>query len=101
MVGAGRFVEVFVDTPLEECERRDVKGIYGKARRGEIKGFTGIDDPYETPVNPEVTLDTVAYTSTSNARFLLQYLIEQGFVREQVSLLSTNGEGWENSVKVW
>jgi sulfate adenylyltransferase len=92
MVGAGRFVEIFVDTPLEECERRDVKGMYGKARRGEIKGFTGIDDPYETPVNPEVTLDTVAYTSTSNARFLLQYLIEQGFVREHLPSLSTNAK---------
>jgi sulfate adenylyltransferase len=73
-----------VDTPLEECERRDVKGMYDKARRGEIKGFTGIDDPYETPVNPEITLDTVAYTATSNARFILNYLIEVGFVREQL-----------------
>jgi sulfate adenylyltransferase len=78
-----------------------VKGTYGKARRGEIKGFTGIDDPYETPVNPEVTLDTVAYTSTSNARFLLQYLIEQGFVREQAPSLSTNRKGWDNGAKVW
>jgi adenylylsulfate kinase-like enzyme len=51
-----RFVEVFVDTPLEECERRDPKGLYAKARAGELKGMTGIDDPYEPPANPELTL---------------------------------------------
>jgi bifunctional enzyme CysN/CysC len=50
------FVEVFVDTPIEECERRDPKGLYAKARAGEITGFTGIDDPYEAPVDPELTL---------------------------------------------
>lgn len=52
------FIEVYVATPLDECERRDVKGLYGKARRGEITGFTGIDDPYEAPEKPEVTIDT-------------------------------------------
>ncbi len=52
------FVEVFVDTPLEECERRDVKGLYAKARRGELKNFTGIDSPYEAPIHPEVHLQT-------------------------------------------
>ena len=52
------FVEVYVATPLEECERRDVKGLYARARRGEIKDFTGIDDPYEPPEHPELTLDT-------------------------------------------
>jgi bifunctional enzyme CysN/CysC len=50
------FVEVFVDTPLDECERRDPKGLYAKARRGEIKNFTGIDDPYEAPLSPELVL---------------------------------------------
>jgi len=54
------FVEIYVATPLDECERRDVKGLYARARRGEIKNFTGIDDPYETPENPELTLDTRA-----------------------------------------
>jgi sulfate adenylyltransferase len=53
------FMEVFVDTPLEVCEERDTKGLYAKARRGEITGFTGIDDPYEPPTHPEITLDTV------------------------------------------
>ena len=52
------FIEIYVSTPLEECERRDIKGLYAKARRGEITGFTGIDDPYEAPVSPEVTIDT-------------------------------------------
>lgn len=52
----GDFIEIFVDTPLEVCEKRDPKGLYRKARAGEIKGFTGIDDPYEAPLNPEVTL---------------------------------------------
>jgi adenylylsulfate kinase len=52
------FVEVYVATPLEECERRDVKGLYARARRGEIRNFTGIDDPYEPPEHPELTLDT-------------------------------------------
>jgi bifunctional enzyme CysN/CysC len=55
----GEFVEVFVDTPLEECERRDVKGLYAKARRGELKNFTGIDSDYEPPEAPEIHLKTV------------------------------------------
>jgi bifunctional enzyme CysN/CysC len=54
----GEFVEVFVDTPIEECERRDVKGLYAKARRGELKNFTGIDSPYEVPEAPEVRVST-------------------------------------------
>jgi adenylylsulfate kinase len=56
------FVEIYVSTPLEECERRDVKGLYARARRGEIRNFTGIDDPYEAPDHPELTLDTRALT---------------------------------------
>ncbi|HYC33272.1 MAG TPA: adenylyl-sulfate kinase [Gemmatimonadales bacterium] len=59
---APRFVEIYVSTPLDECERRDVKGLYARARRGEIKNFTGIDDPYEPPVAPELTLDTRTLT---------------------------------------
>lgn len=81
MIGADRFIEVFVDTPLEVCEQRDAKGIYAQARRGEIKNFTGIDDPYENPLNPEVTLDTVTQTAEQNARRILTTLIEQGFVQ--------------------
>jgi sulfate adenylyltransferase len=81
LVGSDHFVEVFVDTPLEVCEQRDVKGMYAKARRGETKGFTGIDDPYEAPLHAEITLDTVAYTPEENARRIFGYLLERGFVR--------------------
>jgi sulfate adenylyltransferase len=82
MVDAERFVEVFVDTPIEVCEARDVKGMYAKARRGEIKGFTGIDDPYEAPLSPELTLTTVGATPLENAELVLAYLLEAGFVRQ-------------------
>jgi len=81
MVGSERFIEVFVDTPLEECERRDVKGMYAKARRGEIKDFTGIDDPYEPPLHPEIRLDTLQCSVEENARRILDLLIQRGFVR--------------------
>jgi sulfate adenylyltransferase len=81
MVGGGEFIEIFVDTPLEVCEERDVKGMYAKARRGEIKHFTGIDDPYERPENPEITLDTTSHSPEDNARRVIEYLVEQGFVR--------------------
>ena len=81
MVGAGRFIEVFVNTPLEVCEQRDSKGMYAKARRGEITGFTGIDDPYEAPENPEITLDTVGNSVRHNARLILSHLTEERFVR--------------------
>jgi sulfate adenylyltransferase len=83
MVGAENFVEVFVDTPLDVCESRDVKGFYAKARRGEIKDFTGIDDPYELPLHAEITVETVDRSPEENARFILTYLIERGFVRAQ------------------
>jgi sulfate adenylyltransferase len=81
MMAPGHFVEVFVDTPLAVCEARDVKGMYAKARRGEIKDFTGIDDPYEPPVNPEITLDTVANDRERNAKIILDYLVRTGLVR--------------------
>lgn len=58
IVGPENFVEIFVNTPLEECERRDVKGLYAKARAGEINNFTGINAPYEAPVNPDIEIDT-------------------------------------------
>ena len=80
MVGADNFLEVFVDTPLEVCEQRDVKGMYAKARRGEIKGFTGIDDPYEAPENPELRLNTVDFTAEQNAHIVIDHLAGRGFV---------------------
>ncbi|MFN8529083.1 MAG: bifunctional sulfate adenylyltransferase/adenylylsulfate kinase [Anaerolineae bacterium] len=91
MVGGDQFVEVFVDTPLEVCEQRDVKGLYAKARRGELKEFTGIDDPYEAPLNPELTLNTVENTPEENAHAILNYLAEQGFVLLPEAEISTNG----------
>jgi sulfate adenylyltransferase len=81
MMDEDQFIEVFVDTPLSVCEQRDVKGMYAKARRGEIKEFTGISDPYETPLNPEITLDTVDCTPEENARRIMAELAERGFVR--------------------
>ncbi len=81
MTGQDHFVECFVDTPLAVCEERDVKGLYAKARRGEIKGFTGIDDPYEAPNHAEIVLDTVNATAEENARTIISYLIEKGFVK--------------------
>lgn len=80
MVGEDKFIEVFVDTPIEVCEQRDAKGLYAKARRGEITGFTGVDDPYEEPRNPEITLDTVAFTPEQNARKIVEYLENEGLV---------------------
>jgi sulfate adenylyltransferase len=80
MMTPGHFIEVFVDTPLAVCEARDVKGMYARARRGEIKDFTGIDDPYEPPFRPELTLDTVRFAPEQNARRILAYLAEHGFI---------------------
>jgi sulfate adenylyltransferase len=81
MIGEEHFIEVFVDTPLDVCEQRDAKGMYLKARRGELKGFTGIDDPYESPAHPNITLDTISHTAAANAQTILEYLIQRGFVR--------------------
>ena len=80
MMGRDTFVEIFVDTPLDVCESRDTKGMYAKARRGEIKGFTGIDDPYEMPENAEITLDTTRMTVDENADLILQYLASRNLV---------------------
>jgi sulfate adenylyltransferase len=82
MIGAEQFVMVFVDTPLEVCEQRDSKGLYAKARRGEIQSFTGVNDPYEPPIDPEIVLTTTDYSPEANARRLLTYLIDRGFVLE-------------------
>lgn len=83
MIGNDKFVEVFVDTPLAICEERDVKGMYAKARSGELRGFTGIDDPYEPPLQPEIILDTVNHTPEQNAHLIKDYLIEQGIIHSE------------------
>ncbi len=80
MVGDDRFLEVFVDTPLAVCESRDVKGMYAQARSGAIKGFTGIDDPYEEPQAAEIVLDTTAASASENSKRILTLLRQRGFV---------------------
>jgi sulfate adenylyltransferase len=90
IVGQENYIEVFVDTPLEVCEQRDTKGLYARARRGEIQGFTGIDDPYEQPQHPEITIGTLARTPEENAREVLNMLIEKGFVRAEEVVLNGN-----------
>ena len=70
----GEFFEVFVDTPLAEAERRDVKGLYRKARRGELKNFTGIDSPYEPPEKPEIHIDTTRLEPDAAAERIVGYL---------------------------
>lgn len=71
------FVEIYISTPLEECERRDVKGLYEKARNGEITQFTGIDDPYEAPENPELEIDTTDISVDDAVDMVIQYLEER------------------------
>ncbi len=82
LMGPGEFVEVFVDTPLEVCEARDPKGLYKKARAGEISGFTGLDAPYEPPVEPEVHLKTMELTVDEAAARVISYLEEQDILGE-------------------
>ncbi len=85
MVGKDHFVEVFVDTPIEVCEARDTKGMYARARRGEIKDFTGVDDPYEEPVAPEITLTTTECPPDDKAHKIIGYLFEKGFLLPQTT----------------
>lgn len=74
------FIEIFVDTPVEICEERDPKGLYKKARKGEIKGFTGIDDPYESPDNPELVLKTESRSPEKVAGEIFEYLCNRGLL---------------------
>jgi adenylylsulfate kinase len=76
----GEFIEVFVNCPIEECERRDPKQLYAKARRGEIKDFTGIDSPYEIPVNPEITLSSDLLSVEEAVEQVFTYLREKNFL---------------------
>lgn len=75
IIGQDDFIEVFVSTPLEECERRDVKGLYAKARRGEIKNFTGISAPFEAPENPAISLDTSKLSVEQSVNRLLDLIL--------------------------
>jgi adenylylsulfate kinase len=76
----GGFIEVFVDCPLEVCETRDVKGLYRKARAGQIPDFTGISSPYEPPLNPELTLNTSSHPLDECTRRLVKFLLEEKII---------------------
>jgi sulfate adenylyltransferase len=84
MVGEDSFITVFMDTPVEVCEQRDVKGLYAKARQamqdGKPMGFTGVDDPYEPPIDPEITLKGFDSTPEENAQIVIKYLEGQGYL---------------------
>ena len=75
IIGPDDFLEVYVSTPIEECERRDVKGLYAKARKGEIKNFTGVSAPFEAPVHPALTLDTSVLSLEESVNKLLELIL--------------------------
>src|SRR5207247_11348940 len=81
----GPFVEVFVKASVDECARRDVKGLYAKAFAGEITGFTGVDDPYEAPEHPELVINTEEHEPEESARLIVDRLAELGLVRDEVA----------------
>ena len=79
MMAEGEFVEIFVDTPLEVAEERDVKGLYKRARAGEIKNFTGLDSPYEAPENAEIVINTVDRSPEQAANEIVNWMRERGW----------------------
>tara|TARA_B100000315_G_C14065772_1_gene358317 strand:- start:76 stop:531 length:456 start_codon:yes stop_codon:yes gene_type:complete len=84
IIGNENFIEVFVNTDLSVCERRDTKGLYKKARAGEIKGFTGIDDPYEKPSNPELVVETDKQDVQESAQTIIDYLVEERVISNSI-----------------
>jgi bifunctional enzyme CysN/CysC len=83
LLGAEEFVEVYVDAPLSVAESRDPKGLYKKARRGELKNFTGVDSPYEAPEQPEVHLETARLAPEQAAHIVIETLLRKGIVRAE------------------
>jgi len=77
---AGEFIEIFVDTPLAVCERRDPKGLYKKARRGELQNFTGLDSPYEPPQKPELVLDALNESAEDLADRVIAFMQQRGML---------------------
>lgn len=75
----GSFIEIYISTSIEQCEQRDVKGLYALAREGKLTGFTGIDDPYEVPLNPEITIDTAQYTIAESVDLIINYLMSERY----------------------
>ena len=86
------FVEVFVHATVEECARRDVKGLYARALAGEITGFTGVDDPYEAPQSPEIYIDTMSQEPDESLQRILDRLVEIGYIEDGRRLVSTPQE---------
>lgn len=80
MLGKAEFIEVYIDSPLEVCEQRDPKGLYSKARMGEIKNFTGIDSPYEAPESPEIHIKNAEQSPQESAQQIVAYLRAQGYL---------------------
>lgn len=83
-MGEDKFVEVFINTPLSLCEQRDPKGLYRKARSGQITHFTGIDSPYEPPLMPEISLPTDAQPAATSAQQIIDYLTVRGYLRNSI-----------------
>jgi len=83
MVGDDQFILVFVDTPLEECERRDPKGLYAKARQGSVKNFIGRDEAYERPADADLVIDTMQNSPADNAREILAELVTRGLFEQE------------------
>jgi len=80
LVDQGEFIEIFVDTPIEECQRRDPKGLYRKARAGNLQNFTGLDSPYEAPENPELRVDTTTMSADEAADRVIALLRQRGLI---------------------
>ncbi|UOR12795.1 adenylyl-sulfate kinase [Halobacillus amylolyticus] len=80
LLGEKEFIEIYVECSVEACEERDPKGLYKKARAGEIKGFTGIDAPYEEPIHPEVTIETDKQTLEESVQLIVNYLKQKGYI---------------------
>ena len=89
MIGAGAFIEVYTKASVETCAERDTKGLYEKAMKGEIKEFTGVSDPYEEPLSPELVLDTEKEEPKESAEKVINYLTERGYVTFDDSAVSS------------
>ena len=87
MLKEGEFIEVFIDTPISECEKRDPKGLYKKARAGEIKDFTGIDSPYEAPENAEIVIKNIDVSIEDAANEVIDFLDSRGYLKPQEGTL--------------
>ena len=93
IIGRADFVEVYVSTPLEECERRDVKGLYAKARRGEIKNFTGISAPFEAPLNPDIEIDTTGQSVEESVKKIIETIQLKVYKYDRIQTESFEGTG--------